>query len=700
MLAAYWYRRNENVEGAKGWFSRGFDRMFARLERGYGRALEWSLLNRWFVFILGNVILFAVFNFIGGSFSPSLGKAIEGSLGLFRMAIIIGVVAMAVRLIVVTRLFGLIPEFGVAGKPVVKKEPVKAFKPQYILYGALFGLLFPVASGIGYSVRQWKKEDVFKFQFFPKSDTGRLAANIELPAGSSLARTQQVVEYVEGVVSKDPDIRTYLSNIGTQGVGTFVAGNSGPNYAQVVLTLHEKKAFLDSLQFWKKPSGYLRSKSDDQVLGELQRAIGKVPGAIVNVSPSDNFGAGAAIQLSFKCDNREVLHDTVNKIAARLRAGAVPGLVNIDLSSKGGKPEVQAIPDRVRLADKDVSVNDLSTAMRIMFQGDDTVKYRVQGREYTIRTMLNLKDRDRADVLDRVPVTFKQGNPIFVTSIATVKNAVAVDKIERRDREEEVRISADLLTGFAAGTAQTQINGLLKDEHLLPETVSYKPLGQADSQAREGPQILVAIFIGLMLVYMLLASLYDNLLYPLIIQIAQPQAFVGALLALIITNKPLNLIGIIGLIVLIGLVGKSAILLVDYTNTLRGRGRNRHDALVEAGPIRLRPILMTSSALVLGLLPVAAAIGRGSEFRETIGITTIGGMILSTVLTLFVIPCSYTIFDDMSIGLGRGMRFVGRIMRKVRGIPEDDETSSSLSEGGEIGTGSAATPAAPNPTVS
>lgn len=175
-----------------------------------------------------------------------------------------------------------------------------------------------------------------------------------------------------------------------------------------------------------------------------------------------------------------------------------------------------------------------------------------------------------------------------------------------------------------------------------------KPLGQADAQARETVYLFTTLFIGLFLVYMVLASLFDNLLYPFIIQLAQPQAFVGALLALVLTDKSLNIVGFIGLIALVGLVGKNAILLVDYTNTMRGRGESRHDALVTAGRTRLRPIMMTTLAVILGMLPVALAIGRGSEFRETLGIIIIGGITLSTMLTLLVIPCSYTIFDDLS----------------------------------------------------
>jgi HAE1 family hydrophobic/amphiphilic exporter-1 len=161
---------------------------------------------------------------------------------------------------------------------------------------------------------------------------------------------------------------------------------------------------------------------------------------------------------------------------------------------------------------------------------------------------------------------------------------------------------------------------------------------------------------------MLLASLYDNLLYPFIIQLAQPQAMVGALLALMISDKTLNIVGFIGIITLVGLVGKNAILLVDYTNTLRARGKSRREAILEAGPTRLRPIMMTTLALILGVLPVALAIGRGSEFRETIGITIIGGISLSTILTLVVIPCSYTIFDDVS-----------RSFSRRRGIKLEDE---------------------------
>ncbi|MBW7929360.1 MAG: efflux RND transporter permease subunit, partial [Fimbriimonadaceae bacterium] len=253
-----------------------------------------------------------------------------------------------------------------------------------------------------------------------------------------------------------------------------------------------------------------------------------------------------------------------------------------------------------------------------------------------------------ADIIGDIPVKFQNGSPVYLRQVATLEPGVGVDKIQRRNREDEVMLTANLLPGYAAGTVQSEIDAWIEKENLIPEGVRVRPLGQADFQARETGYLTGALGLGLILVYMLLASLYNNLLYPLIIQLAQPQAMVGALLALILTDKTLNIVGFIGIIALVGLVGKNAILLVDYANTLRSRGKNRHDALVEAGPTRLRPIMMTTLAVILGMLPVAMAIGRGSEFRETIGITIIGGILLSTVLTLLIIPCSYTIFDDLS----------------------------------------------------
>lgn len=237
-------------------------------------------------------------------------------------------------------------------------------------------------------------------------------------------------------------------------------------------------------------------------------------------------------------------------------------------------------------------------------------------------------------------------------------------KVTRRDKTRNVTVSAGLLPGFVPGSMQAPINAKLKEQGIPEEGIKLSWEGENNAQAREIPFLFKALFLSFVLVYMLMASLYNNLLYPFIIMLAQPQALAGALLALIITNTAFNIVGFIGIIMLVGLVSKNAILLVDYTNTLRARGETRHDALVEAGPTRLRPIAMTTTAMILAMLPIALALGRGSEFRSSLGIIVIGGLILSTLLTLLVIPCTYTIVDDLSTWL------MTRILRRSPRLQE------------------------------
>jgi len=631
MMAARWYRKGEDMEHFERGFAGWFERRFAKFSEAYQRTLAWALDHRWFVFISGNLALVAIIMVIVGTFVGAgpggVGAAVQAGIPLLIVSTVVGFLVFIVNAF------------------------RRYLKPKFILYGLLFGLIFPISAGIGGAWAQWKQEAVFKFAFFPPSDAGRVNVDIELPPGSSLEATQRVVDQIEKVVMEHPDTKSVLANVGTVSGGNFGGSTSGSNRASVNISLKDKKAFLP----WQN-HGVMRTKADTDVAAELTEKIGRVAGARVTVSAAGGVGFGAPIQMSFGGDDREMLVRTVDNIRRKLQNGAIEGVINPDISSKPGKPELRAIPDRAKLADANLTVSDIAGTMRVLYEGNDDTKFRVSGREYDIRVMMDYVDRNNPEIVGKLPVSFYQGNPIFLSEVAEIVPGVGVDKLDRRDRADEVRLTADLLPGYSAGNIQSQIDQWMVKENLVPEGVRIKPLGQADVQARESGYLFGALGIGLLLVYMLLASLYDNLLYPFIIQLSQPQAMVGALLALMISDKTLNIVGFIGIITLVGLVGKNAILLVDYTNTLRERGKDRRDAILEAGPTRLRPIIMTTLALILGVLPVALAIGRGSEFRETIGITIIGGISLSTILTLVVIPCSYTIFDDVSIVLGRWIR--------------------------------------------
>lgn len=709
MLASRWYREGEDMEHPTGRFAQWFERTFGAFTNAYRRTLAWALNHRWFIFISGFVALIAVFMMIGGSFAPDPAGVIQSTVPMIGMCLMVGLIvfaanywpkALSAKAWFRFRLFGsILMVILMFGAPMPMPAPVKvllgfiAFWPVAGLLGfianlfqtrarsrilasaLLFGLTFPVAGFVGYGFAKWKQEPIFKFAFFPPSDGGTVTVGITLAPGASLSETEKVVKIVEDRIKSHPDIKYIRSDIGTSGGGFGGGSNSGTNYGQVRVTLHDRKALLDSLMFWVKHEEELRTRVDTAVAADLLERVGRIPGAELTVSAQGGVGFGAPIQMGFVSDDRELLQTTAANIKKRLEAGEIKGVITPDLSAKPGKPEIRAIPDRLRLADVGLTTLDLAGSLRVMYEGDFRTKYRVSGREYDIRVMMDLTDRNNPNIVEQVPITFVQGRPIFLSDVANLSNGVSTDKIERRNREEEIRLTANLLPGFAAGTVQREIDQWLVKEKLLPEEVRVKPLGQADIQAREQGYLFSALLMGLLLVYMLLASLYDNLLYPFIIQLAQPQAMVGALLALILTDKTLNIVGFVGIITLVGLVGKNAILVVDYTNTLRARGKDRLSALLEAGPTRLRPIMMTTLALILGMLPVALAIGRGSEFRETIGITIIGGITLSTMLTLLVIPCSYTIFDDFSTWLGAKIRsYLGRD-RAESAFPEEERTS-------------------------
>lgn len=634
MLAARWYKKGEDWEHPQGRFAQWFEDMFRRLANLYGHTLGWALNNRWNVFNGGFVFLIATFLALGGAgivakegkFNEGLITAASSAFFMAGVSVLIGILAFLVSL-------------------------HKKAKPGWIVMGLVWAGVLVLGPIGGYAYRNlYKGEDVFKFQFFPVQDTGQISVNIDLPPGSSLEETEKVVSRVENIVSKHPQVHFVTSNIGTRGGGGFSSIDQGTNFAGMTITLYEKEALMDKLTPWIKHEEQLRpgNISTESVVGDMIAQVGKIPGVKLSISQAAGFDSGAAIQLSLQGTNRELLQRTAASIRDNLAAGKVPGVINPDLSTKPGKPELRAIPQRARMADMNISAATLGTAMRILYEGDEQAKFRVKGEEYDIRVMMDLEDRNNPALIESLPVTFTNKEPVYLGDIAQVERDQGVDRIDRRNRLEEVVVRADILPGTAFGPIQGQIDAFIKEQNLIPDGVIYQPVGQAQTQGDEAPFLIGAFLTGLILVYMVLAALYNNLLYPFIIQLAQPQAMVGALLALVITDKALNVVGFIGIIALIGLVGKNAILLVDYTNTLREEGVERRDALIKSGKTRLRPILMTTIALIAGMLPVAMAIGRGSEFRETIGIIIIGGVVLSTLLTFFVIPCSYTIFDDIS----------------------------------------------------
>lgn len=492
------------------------------------------------------------------------------------------------------------------------------------------------------------------FRFAPSQDQGLIGITVKLPPAAALSETDAVVKRIEQAALSIPEVKFVSSLVGASGAGFIGAGDRGPRFANIQVTLHPKKALLDSLMFWVKHEEPLRTRSDVEIAGELREKIGVIPGAQITVNAISGFrggGFGVPIQLAMVGKDTTTLLETAERVKRLI--SQIPGIKDPDLSWSAGKPELQVVVDRERATRLGVSLTEIALALRTAYEGDTSVKYREGGQEYAIRVRLDEADRQRVSELSNLVVSYVQGAPVYLRDVATIRLDEGPTRIERADRQRRVMVLANIMPGYSLGNLRVQIDNLLRQQNVIPPGVRVSWFGEGEVLTREGAYMMQALLLSFILVYLLMVALFENWLYPFIIMFSQPQALVGALLALIVARSELNIVSMIGIIMLVGLVGKNAILLVDFTNTLRARGLSREEALQQAGPIRLRPILMTTAALVLAMVPIALAVGRGSEFRAPLGIVIIGGMLVSTLLTLVVIPCMYTVMDDLTQNLRR-----------------------------------------------
>jgi len=330
----------------------------------------------------------------------------------------------------------------------------------------------------------------------------------------------------------------------------------------------------------------------------------------------------------------------------------MPDLRDVDISYRSGRPEFRITVDRAKASAMGMSVYEVASTARLAVEGAESTKFREEGREYTIRVLFdNDEDVGLSDV-ENFYLTSSDGKPVLLKDVAQVSLASGPVVMERRNRQRAVVLSANPLPG----ASMPKIQGALRkaiEESRPPEGVAFYFGGEFEQFGESFASIGSALRLSIGLVYMLLCALFESLLYPFVIMTALPMALVGAILAVFMVRASISIVTLIGFVMLVGLVTKNAILLVDYTNTLRSRGLSREEALREAPPVRLRPVLMTTVTMIMGMTPVAIGLGRGSEWRSPMAVAVIGGLILSTMLTLLVIPCMYSVFDDLQSWLRR-----------------------------------------------
>jgi multidrug efflux pump subunit AcrB len=336
---------------------------------------------------------------------------------------------------------------------------------------------------------------------------------------------------------------------------------------------------------------------------------------------------------------------------------ATAGVKDAAMSLKPGKPEADVRVDRARAADLGVSIASVAQTLRLGLEGEVVAKYRDGDRDIDIRLQLPPERRDSTASLQSltVPVTGRRvggapamGAPtgprlVRISDVAETRRGTVPATIERMNRQRQIIITANL-AGRSLGDVVAEIESRLPTIQ-KPEGFNFVFAGMAQRMQETFSNMGIALLTAILFIYFVLASQFESFIHPMTIMLALPLAIVGALLGLFLTNHSIGMPAMIGIILLMGLVTKNAILLVDYTNELRGQGRTMMEALLEAGPTRLRPILMTSAAMVLGMLPTAMARGEGANFRAPMALAVIGGVITSTLLTLLVVPVVYTWMD-------------------------------------------------------
>ncbi|HET6585690.1 MAG TPA: efflux RND transporter permease subunit, partial [Nannocystaceae bacterium] len=367
----------------------------------------------------------------------------------------------------------------------------------------------------------------------------------------------------------------------------------------------------------------------------------------------------APIQFVLMGEDMTTLTAAAEALAADLRE--LPGYVDVDTTAREGKPELAIRIDRDRAADLGVPVATVARAIRALVAGDPVGELREPGGTADVVLRMPDEQRDRIENLSNIQVRSTAGTLVDLAGIVTIERGDGPSEIARLDGRRQITVLANL-EGVALGDAMTKVGELAKDH--VPPGVDTRFIGMADIMIESFGYMALALALAVVLVYMILAAQFDSFLQPLAIMVSLPLSFVGAFGGLFLSGMTLNIFSMIGLIMLMGLVTKNAILIVDFTNAARARGNDIVDALVEAGRVRLRPILMTTAAMIFGMLPVALAISEGGEARAPMGVAVIGGLLTSTLLTLIVVPVVYLLFERLS-----DARFVRWIGRKLVGEP-------------------------------
>jgi HAE1 family hydrophobic/amphiphilic exporter-1 len=458
---------------------------------------------------------------------------------------------------------------------------------------------------------------LINFELMARSDGGKIQVDVELPQGSNLDATALILEEIEKRLASFEEVESILTSLGSMG-----SMEQDVNVARMNITLSPKKQ---------------RSLNNSDIAAAMTAMLRDIPGAAIRILPPSEIAIaqGAPIDLYLQGADNAVLQELGNRLKNRI--AEVPGIMNTTINSKAGKSELVFEPNRKKLSEDGITVQAVAVSLRAAVDGLVTTVYKEEGEEYDVRVKLRGTNIEDIEDLRNIPIVTPSGT-YPLSRYANVRLDNGYNMIMRFNKYRTVELTAELLPGYAQGAV---LGAAMKAAGEIELPPGYR-LAQAGASEAMGDSMLdmaMVFVIAVVLVYMLLAAILERLVQPLFILSTIPLSLIGVITGCLITNTVLNVVSMLGIIMLVGIVVNNAILLLDYYNQLRGEGAGVQDALIKACPTKLKPILMSNVAVILGMIPMALGIGESmAEIRQPMGVVVIGGIISSTIFTLWLIP--------------------------------------------------------------
>lgn len=459
-------------------------------------------------------------------------------------------------------------------------------------------------------------------EFITQSDRGEFTVTLELPPGATVEHTNRVTQRVERLIDAMPEVETVFTNVGVSSEGLI--GQASNNSSAISVALVSKDE---------------RHRSTDEVGHDIKQQVQQIPGVKVRVNPIGIFGTAneTPIQIVVSGTELDSVRRGAEKIAAML--GGIQGTADIRLSTEDGKPETRVDVDRQKMAAYGLTIAEVGSTLQVALSGNEDAKFREGKTEYVMRIMMDEFDRNNLDDVARLTFFNSKGEPVQLQQFAQIYQTSGPTKLEQLNRKTSVKVFAQVV-GRPSGTIVDEFRKVL-DTQPLPKGLTLTYLGDEKNRQEGMGSLGLAMLAGVLFVYLIMVALYNSYVYPFVVLFSIPVAMIGAFLALALSMSSMSIFSMLGIIMLIGLVGKNAILLVDRTNDMRAQGMSVMDALMEAGEVRLRPILMTTLAMVFGMLPIALSSSAGAEWKSGLAWALVGGLTSSMLLTLVLVPVVY-----------------------------------------------------------